>query len=190
MDSRALEGHGKQSSRQVLLAYRIGTEATGKRDRQLEPRIGGDLRHHRARRGLNMDIEQWLYSLPARWRSFFYPHQVDQEMQEELRQHLEEQVKENIAHGMAPDEARRSAVLRLGGITQVEQQCRDARGGSLGEDLVQDLGYGVRQLLRSPGFSALAILCLTLGIGANAAVISWAEGILFRPYPLVSHQER
>jgi len=137
-----------------------------------------------------MDIEQWLYSLPARGRSFLHPGQVDQEMKEELREHLEEQIKENVRQGMTPDEARRSAVRMLGGITQVEQQCRDARGGSLGADLVQDLGYGVRQLLRSPGFSALAILCLTLGIGANAAVFSWAEGILFRPYPLVAHQER
>src|SRR5215467_7443591 len=122
MDSRALEGHGKQSSRQVLLAHRAGTEATGKRDRQLEPRFGGDLRNHRAGRGLNMDIEQWLYSLPTRWRSFLHPNQVDEEMKEELRGHLEEQIKENIAQGMAPDEARRSALHRLGGITQVEQQ--------------------------------------------------------------------
>src|SRR5208282_1668930 len=78
----------------------------------------------------------------------------------------------------------------LGGITQIEQQCRDARGGNFMENLAQDLRYGFRQLRRSPGFSALAILCLTLGIGANAAVFSWVEGILFRPYPAVSHQER
>lgn len=58
------------------------------------------------------------------------------------------------------------------------------------EDFVQDLRYGFRQLGRNPGFSALAILCLTLGIGANAAVFSWVEGILFRPYPAVAHQER
>ena len=57
-------------------------------------------------------------------------------------------------------------------------------------DFIQDLRYGVRQLRRSPGFSALVILCLTLGIGANAAVFSWVEAILFRPYPLVAHQER
>src|SRR5208282_3421368 len=78
----------------------------------------------------------------------------------------------------------------LGGITQIEQQCRDARGGNFMENLAQDLRYGFRQLYRSPGFSALAILCLTLGIGANTAVFSWIEGILFRPYPAVAHQER
>src|ERR1700686_771158 len=75
-------------------------------------------------------------------------------------------------------------------MTQIEQQCRDARGGSVIENLVQDLRYGLRQLCRSRGLSFLAILCLTLGIGANAAVFSWVEGILFRPYPAVSHQER
>lgn len=137
-----------------------------------------------------MDLEQFLYSFPVRFRSFFQRSRVDQEMQAELRQHLDQQIAENIAKGMSPEQARRSAVLTLGGVTQVEQQCRDARGGQLLEDFIQDFRYGFRQLWRSPGFSALAILCLTLGIGANAAVFSWMEGILFRPYPLVAHQDR
>ena len=137
-----------------------------------------------------MNIEQWWYSLPFRWRSFFRPDQVDQEMKAEIREHLEQQTRENIRRGMSPEEARRSAVLKLGGMTQVEQQCRQARGGNALSDFIQDLRYGFRQLWRSPGFSALAVLCLTLGIGANAAVFSWLEGILFRPYPLVAHQER
>jgi len=137
-----------------------------------------------------MDIEQWLYSFPLRLRSIFHPNQVDQEMKEELREHLEQQINENIATGMSAEEARRSAMRAMGGIAQIEQQCRDARGGSVLQDFVQDLRYGFRQLRRSPGFSALAVLCLTLGIGANAAVFSWLEGILFRPYPAVVHQER
>lgn len=137
-----------------------------------------------------MNIQQWLYSLPLRLLSFFRPNRVDQELKDELREHLEQQIRENIANGMSPEEARRSASMALGGITQVEQQCRDARGGRVFDDLVQDLHYGMRQLLRNPGFSVLAILCLTLGIGANAAVFSWVEGILFRPYPEVAHQER
>jgi len=137
-----------------------------------------------------MDIQQWLYSMPARFRSLFHSNQVDQEMKEELREHLDQQIKENIARGMSAEEARRMAVRAMGGITQIEQQCRDARGGNLLEDFVQDLRYGFRQLLRNPGFSVLAILCLTLGTGANAVVFSWVEGILFRPYPLVAHQER
>jgi macrolide transport system ATP-binding/permease protein len=137
-----------------------------------------------------MDLERWFYSVPLRLRSLFRPNQVDQEIKEELREHLEQQIRENVARGMSAEQARYSAVRTLGGITQIEQQCRDASGGNLVEDFVQDLHYGFRQLVRSPGFSVLAILCLTLGIGANAAVFSWVEGILFRPYPMVAHQER
>ena len=133
---------------------------------------------------------QWFRTVPLRLRSFFRRNQVDQELKDELHDHLEQQIRENIATGMSPEEARYSALRALGGMTQIEQQCRDARGGSAIEDLAQDLRYGVRQLFRSPGFSSLAILCLTLGIGANAAVFSWIEGILFRPYPAVAHQER
>lgn len=133
---------------------------------------------------------EWFYTLPLRLRSFFRRQQVDNELTDELRDHLEQQIQENLTAGMSPEEARYSALRALGGMTQIEQQCRDARGGSVIEDLVQDLRYGLRQLLRSPGFSALAILCLTLGIGANTAVLSWIEGILFRPYPAVAHQER
>ena len=137
-----------------------------------------------------MHFEEWLYSLPLRLRSLFCPNRVDEEMKEELREHLEEQIAENLARGMSPEKARRSALLALGGLTQVEQQCRDVRGRSTVLDFVQDLRYGFRQLLRSPGFSLLAVLCLTLGIGANATVFSWVEGILFRPYPMVAHQEQ
>src|SRR5579872_1430851 len=137
-----------------------------------------------------MDIAQLLYSLPLRVRALFHPQSTDREVRDELREHIEQQTSENIAKGMSQEEARRSAVLDLGGLTQIEQQCRDARGGKVLDDLIQDLHYGVRQLLRNPGFSLLAILCLTLGIGANAAVFSWMEGILFRPYPAVANQDR
>ena len=133
---------------------------------------------------------RWFYTLPLRLRSFFRRKQVDLELEDELRDHLEQQIKENVTAGMSPEEARYSALRALGGMTQIEQQCRDARGGSVIENLVQDLRYGFRQLCRCPGFSSLAILCLTLGIGANTAVFSWIEGILFRPYPAVAHQER
>ncbi len=133
---------------------------------------------------------EWFYALPLRLRSFFRRQQVDQELKDELRDHLEQQIKENLAAGMSPEEARYSALRAMGGMTQIEQQCRDARGGNVMEDLVQDLRFGLRQLYRSRGLSILAILCLTLGIGTNAAVFSWIEGILFRPYPAVTHQER
>jgi predicted permease len=91
---------------------------------------------------------------------------------------------------MNPQEARRAARQSLGGVEQVKEECRDMRRTNLIENFLQDVRFGFRMLRRSPGFTALTILCLTLGIGANAAVFSWVEGILLRPYPLVSHQER
>jgi macrolide transport system ATP-binding/permease protein len=137
-----------------------------------------------------MGFEQWFYAVPLRLRSLFRRKQMDEELKQEIRDHLEQQIKENLARGMSPDEARYAALRLLGSVTQIEEQCRDIRGTNHIENFSQDLRFGMRQLRRSPGFSVLAIVCLTLGIGANAAVFSWVEGILFRPYPAVIHQER
>lgn len=137
-----------------------------------------------------MSCEQWLYSVPLRLRSLFFRKRADQELNEELRDHVELQTQENIARGMSPEAARYAALRALGGLTQVEEECREARGVNMIENFIQDLRYGLRQLRRSPGFFVLALSCLTLGIGANTAVFSWIEGILFRPYPGVVHQER
>jgi putative ABC transport system permease protein len=132
----------------------------------------------------------WYYKFPLRLRSLFRKDQAELDLSEELQFHLQKQIDENAARGMSPEEARRAALLSLGGVEQVKEECRDARNVSFIENLFKDIRFGLRMLGRSPGFSLLAILCLTLGIGANAAVFSWVEGILFRPYPLVSHQER
>src|SRR5579864_9016339 len=137
-----------------------------------------------------MSCRQWLYTVPLRLRSLFFRQRADQELNEELRDHLELQTEENIARGMPPEAARYAARRGLGGLTQIEEECREKRGVNMIEDFVQDLRYGLRQLRRSPGFFVLALSCLTLGIGANTAVFSWIEGILFRPYPAVAHQER
>jgi macrolide transport system ATP-binding/permease protein len=99
-----------------------------------------------------MSFERWFYAVPLRLRSLFRHKQVDQELQDELRDHLELQIKENLARGMSPEEARYSALRALGGMTQIEEQCREARGVSTIENLIQDLHYGFRQLRRSPGF--------------------------------------
>jgi hypothetical protein len=112
------------------------------------------------------------------------------DLKEELQFHLQNQIDEYIAGGMDPQEARHAAFRSLGGVEQVKEECREARKLNLIENFVRDMRLGLRMLRRSPGFTVLTILCLTLGIGANAAVFSWVEGILFRPYPLVSHQDR
>src|SRR5690348_11833123 len=114
----------------------------------------------------------------------------DKQFNQELDSHLDMLTEENVRLGMSPDEARRQAHIRLGSSSQLRESNHDLRGLPFFETLWQDLRFGLRMLRRSPGFSILAILCLTLGIGANAAVFSWIEGILFRPYPAVAHQER
>jgi predicted permease len=101
---------------------------------------------------------------------------------------MEEQ--ENLESGMSQEEAHYAAVRRFGNVTSAQEKSREMWRWNSAETVFQDVRFGLRQLRRNPGFSILTILCLTLGIGANAAVFSWIEGILLRPYPAVTHQER
>lgn len=133
---------------------------------------------------------RWHYKLPLRLRSIFRRNRADQELNEELQFHVQRQIEEYTARGMAPENARYAALRLLGGMDQIKEECRDMRNVNFIENLLQDLRFGFRMLRRNPGFSFLAIICLTLGIGANAAVFSWIEGVLFRPFPAVAHQER
>src|ERR1700719_2104165 len=114
----------------------------------------------------------------------------DAEMAEEIKQHVDLLTERNIASGMLPHEARNTALRQFGGVEQVKEIAREQRVWRWADEFVQDIRFGARMLWRSPGFSILAILCLTLGIGTNAAALSWIEGILVRPYPLVTHQDR
>jgi predicted permease len=112
------------------------------------------------------------------------------DLEEEVRFHLKMEERENLESGMSLEEARYAAVRRFGNVTSAQEKSREMWQWNPAETVFQDVRFGLRQLRRSPGFSILAILCLTLGIGANAAVFSWIEGILFRPYPAVIHQEQ
>src|SRR5580658_621748 len=114
----------------------------------------------------------------------------DSELHEELQFHIEARAAELEECGLSKDEALRRARAEFGSVQLAREDSREAWQFQWLEHLVMDARVGLRMLWRSPGFSILAILCLTLGIGANAAVFSWAEGILFRPYPVVAHQER
>ena len=135
-------------------------------------------------------MTDFLRTLFARVGAVFSRRRLDADLEEELRSHLEMAVELNQQRGMSFEQARREAFLSLGGLEQTKQIYRERRGFPMIETTLQDLRFGFRMLRRSPDFSILAVLCLTLGIGANAAVFSWIEGILFRPYPLVAHQER
>ena len=115
---------------------------------------------------------------------------LESDIDDELDFHLQMEIAENLRRGMPPAEARSRAQQRLGGVAQLKETYRETHALPIIEVLWQDIRFGLRMLRRSPGFSLLAILCLTLGIGATTAVFSWIEGILLRPFPLVAHQER
>src|SRR6266513_1245852 len=131
-----------------------------------------------------------LRSIVQRLTALFRRRRLEDDLDDELRSHLEMSAELNLRKGMSPADARREALRSFGGVEQTKEIYREQRGLPMIETTWLDLRFALRMLRRSPGFSLLAILCLTLGIGANAAVFSWIEGILFRPYPAVAHQER
>jgi putative ABC transport system permease protein len=104
------------------------------------------------------------------------------QLDEELRFHFDREVEKLLKAGFSRDQALRRARLSFGGVEQVKEECRDARGVRLLENLQQDFLYGLRLLAKSPSFAGLAILTLTLGIGANTAIFSMVNALLLHPY--------
>jgi macrolide transport system ATP-binding/permease protein len=125
-----------------------------------------------------------------RLSGLFRMKRLERDMDEEFDFHLQNEVAENLRGGMSPDEALAVARRRFGSIAQMKEAYREAHSLPFLQVLWQDLRFGFRMLRRNPGFSILAILCLTIGIGATTAVFSWIEGVLLRPFPRVAHQER
>src|SRR5229473_16431 len=121
---------------------------------------------------------------------FFRRRREDADLAQELEAHITHQVDENIRAGMPQDEARRQAYLKLGSPQRVREDIWEWNTMGFVDSVLRDLRYAVRMLRRNPAFSSVAVLCLTLGIGANAAVFSWIEGVMLRPFPLVSDQDR
>jgi predicted permease len=108
---------------------------------------------------------------------------LDNELDRELRDHVERESRANLARGMLPAEARRAALIAFGGMQRYKEETRDAHGGALVEDFVQDVQYAARGLMRRPGFTAVAVLTLALGVGATTAIFSAVDTLILRPLP-------
>jgi predicted permease len=124
-------------------------------------------------------MRTWLWI-----RSLFRTQRVERELDEELRFHFDQQVEENLAAGMPPREAELTARRMIGGMAQIQEECRDARRTAWITDFVRDLHYATRTLGRAPAFTFAVTLTLGLGIGANTAIFSIADAVLLRVLPV------
>ena len=124
-----------------------------------------------------------LSSLFRRWRALTHKDELDQELEEEMRFHIDRETDQNIRNGMSPEDARLAALKSFSRVDQSKEECRDARGVNVVENIVRDVSYSSRVLLKNYAFTIVVVLTLALGIGATAAVYSAIDAALLRPLP-------
>ena len=138
---------------------------------------------------MNMASIETIRSLLFRVRGLFHKKQLDKELSSELESHLQLHIEDNLRSGMSPAEARRNALLKLGGVQQTKESVRDAKWLSYLESFFRDLRFGIRQLRKNPGFTTVAVLTLALGIGANTAIFSLIDIVMLKMLPVQKPEE-